>query len=54
MAECMESSHADSPSHVENGSKSLSGIAPAPRILRQHIAGDSSLRSFETEPGASQ
>jgi hypothetical protein len=51
MAECMEPCHADSPSHVDNSPKSLSGIALPPSILRQHIAGGSSLRSFETEAG---
>ncbi len=54
MAERIQSCHTDPASHVGDCPERLRGIALPPGILRQDVAGDGLVRSFEPEARASE
>jgi len=54
MTESVEPCDSDLASHVDDRAQRLGRIALAPRVFRQHIAGDSQVGFFESETRASQ
>ena len=54
MAESVKPPYPDVASHVDHRSQSLGGIAVPPRVLRQHVAGDSPAGFLESETRTSE
>jgi hypothetical protein len=54
VAESVEPPHPDLASHVDHRPQSLGGITVAPRVLRQHVAGDGLAGFLEGETSPSE